>query len=126
MKLDAREAGALSNWRASGDAESKSMAASMQMLYDQSKVTQQCISKFMCIIAMIDTATKANDWNLTWPEYFSRVEPREEYEVHAKDYSIGLLPPEGEAKSRQEAARLPYTPADVAEARSKAEQEDQE
>ena len=47
------------------------MAASMQMLYDQSKVTQQSISKFLCILAMQDTSSEANDFNLTWPEYFS-------------------------------------------------------
>ena len=115
LKLDARESGALSNWRVSGDSKSQSMAASMQMLYDQSKVTQQCISKFLCIIAMLDTVSAANDFNLTWPEYFSRVKPKEEYEEMAKDYSIGLLPPEGVSKARQESAKLPFTPADLAE-----------
>jgi hypothetical protein len=85
----------------------------MQMLYDQSKVVQQCTSKYQCILAMKHAAEKADDYNKLWSEYTAVVPKGENYEAEAKSFSIGLLPAEGESLARQEGAKLTFTPSDI-------------
>ena len=58
LRLDPRQSAALSNWRCSGDTEASKVASSMQMLHDQSKVPQQCISKVICIVGIAEVATR--------------------------------------------------------------------
>ena len=114
--LDERQSAALSNWRSLSDPKQRQVANSMAMLYDQSKVTQQMVSKMVCILALKDSTTALKSFNLTWPEYHAKMRKADAYMEKAKGYSIGLLPPEGASEAAKQGAKVPFTPADLRQA----------
>jgi hypothetical protein len=111
MRLDDRESAALSNWRCPSDEGAAKAANSMQMLYDQSKVPQQCVSKLLCVLGIADAIKELDDYNLSWSHYTAKVQEKATYYSEARKLSVGLRCPEGDSMATKEGAMMPYKPS---------------
>ena len=119
MRFDEREGAALSNWRGMKDKGQQEMANCMQMLYDQSKVPQQCSAKWMCVQGIRESARKLKDYNLPWGHYNAAMPDASKYREEAKRLSQDILPPEGRSAAALSGARVPFTPAEAVQTEEK-------
>lgn len=82
----------------------------MQMLYDQSKVPQQCTSKLVCVMGIAEVAQRLDDHNLSWSHCSSKVKVKASFNEEVRRLSVELQCPAASPGPAWKAIGCPTSP----------------